>query len=85
MKYLLIALLLSGCSTVVPVKQKFPPAPQVLQEPCFPLKTLGDPSTLSEFTKTVVDNYTLYHGCAAKAASWVQWYQEQKKIFEDIK
>ena len=45
MKYysLLMVLLLTGCATVVPVQQKFPEIPEVLNEKCPALDTINKP------------------------------------------
>ena len=80
---ILLLLLLAGCSTTVPVTQKFPTAPELLQEPCQELKKLtGEKISIIDFTKTVTANYTLYHECSAKNSAWLDWYQKQKRIFE---
>ena len=87
MKYLSIAfvLLLTACTTV-PVARKFPDAPEVLMEKCASLKTIDTESTVfSVLTKTVVGNYTTYHECATKQEGWIEWYNTQKKIFEEVK
>lgn len=77
-------LLLAGCSiTAVPVTPKFPEAPATLQEKCADLKEATEGMSLTEFTKTVVENYVLYHECKIKVEGWNEWYQKQKKIFED--
>lgn len=86
MKYsLLFLLLLSGCSTVVPITAKFPEAPTVLLESCKQLQTLNNDSKLSDVAKSVTFNYTLYYECATKHESFVEWYHKQKQIFEGIK
>lgn len=86
MKYLLpILFLLAGCSTTVPVTQKFPQAPQVLQQPCKPLKEVQKDSNLVELTKVVVENYTEYYMCAETVQGWLDWYTTQKRIFEELK
>lgn len=78
-----LLLLLAGCSTTVPVTQKFPTAPELLQEPCSNLHAItGDRVSIVDYTKTVTANYTLYHECAAKNSAWLDWYQKQKSIFE---
>lgn len=76
-------LLLVGCSTTVPVARKFPDAPDTLLKPCPDLKKIEkkDP-VLSEVIKSVTENYTLYHECALKNESWIEWYNAQKKAFE---
>ena len=80
---LILVVLLAGCSTAVPVTQKFPVAPSLLLESCQNLKQLtGEKISIVDYTKIVTENYTLYHECAAKNASWIDWYQKQKQVFE---
>lgn len=88
MKYILIALalVLTGCaSKPVPITQKFPQAPQQLQEMCVALKPLEKDPKLSDVAKTVSENYTRYHECAIKVIGWTEWYKTQKQIFEETK
>lgn len=81
---LLPLVLLSGCAiTAVPVAPKFPEAPTTLQEKCEALKEVAEDASLTQFTKTVVENYVLYHECSRKVEGWHEWYINQKKIFED--
>ena len=83
-KYLLI-LLLSGCSTVVPVKQEFPTIPEELIKPCKPLETIpGDTTTLSKLMETVAKNYGSRHECASQVDSIREWHQQQKKIYDSV-
>lgn len=85
MKKLLILplFLLAGCSiTAVPATPRFPEAPASLQEKCAELKEATEGMTLTEFTKTVVENYVLYHECSRKVEGWQEWYAKQKAIFE---
>jgi len=85
MKYTLIALLLlCGCTTTVPVVAKFPNVPPELMEKCQELKIISEDAKLSDVTKTVVINYTLYNECSIKIDAWSEWYQTQKKLFESI-
>ena len=78
-------LLTTGCSTTVPVKQKFPDAPNVLMEKCEPLSTIDQPTIVfSEFLKTVTNNYTKHHSCSKIVEAWQQWYTEQKKISDEL-
>ena len=81
-----LVLLLSACSTTVPVVSKFPQAPGTLgQEPCPNLQKLHDESKLSDVAKTVTVNYTEYYTCAVKLEAWQRWYREQKVIYEGLK
>ena len=86
MKYILILLLLAGCTTVVPVKQKFPNATPELMKKCESLKKIeGDKVAITEMLKVIVYNYSLYHECSTKVDGWQDWYNEQKKIFNSVK
>ena len=79
-------LLITGCATTVPVTAKFPDAPILILEKCPQLKKIdGENVSIVDFTKTVTLNYTNYYECAAKSDAWIEWYQAQKKIFEEIK
>lgn len=85
MKLLLLAFILSftACSTVVPVKIPFPEQPQELREQCPQLKPAVS-TDVTEFTKTVVENYEQYHNCQAKVTAWQTWYQQQKQLYEEL-
>lgn len=87
MRVLLLSLLLIGCSTTVPVKPRFPDAPDVLKEKCERLKTVdaNDKVAITEMLKVIVTNYGLYYECSSKVEGWQEWYNNQKKIYEDIK
>ena len=86
MKKLLIVLLLTGCSTTVPVARKFPEVPDVLMVPCPPLSQIKEGTTkLSEVVGVVTDNYFEYHKCSDKHDLWMEWYKAQKEIFDSVK
>ena len=80
-----LAMLVTACSTTVPVTQKFPQAPQELQQPCKSLEQVITNTTLSQLTKTVVNNYSEYHLCSDRVENWQLWYTKQKQIFEELK
>jgi hypothetical protein len=87
MKLLAIALILtlSGCTTVVPVTQKFPEAPGLQsQTRCPQLQKLEANPQLSDVAKTITINYTEYYMCAVKTDAWIEWYAKQKIIFEGL-
>lgn len=75
----------SGCSTTVPVKAKFPEAPERLLTKCPQLEKLGNEVKLSDISKTVTINYTTYYECAVKHDAFIDWYQVQKNIYESVK
>lgn len=80
-----LAILLTACSTTVPVKQKFPEAPKELLEKCPQLETIPQGTTaITDFLKVVVRNYGLYYECSLKVDGWSEWYESQKKIFDEV-
>lgn len=82
---LLSVIFLSACSTVVPVQQKFPELPEPLTQTCKPLQTIeGKTTTLSNLMEIVAKNYATRHECAAQLEAILDWYNRQKKIFEEV-
>jgi len=81
--------LLAGCSIFkqpVPIKPTFPTAAPELMKKCEELKTVvGEKVLITDLLKTVVENYTLYYECSNKVEGWQEWYNEQKKIYENAK
>jgi len=87
MKKLLVLslLVLAGCSSTAPVKQKFPEAPKELLQKCPELKQTEQTEKLSEVLKVVTENYSQYHECKLEVYTWIEWYSTQKQIFESVK
>jgi hypothetical protein len=87
MKLLIVALALSLSACVsVPVERKFPKAPEELMVACPDLKTIPEGTTqLSVVVEAVTTNYGQYQLCQTKTSTWVEWYNEQKKIFDSVK
>jgi hypothetical protein len=84
--FIILAFLATGCSTVVPVTVKFPEAPgNIALTACPQLQKLQEDAKLSDISKTVSINYTTYYECAVKTDAWIEWYQKQKQIFENVK
>ena len=87
-KYCLVAfaIVLAGCgSTPVPVTAKFPEIPSKLLEKCPRLQSLDEKAKLSDVAKTVTQNYTTYYECAVKHDGIVEWYEVQRRIYNNIK
>ena len=85
-KFLIIAaLVLTGCSTVVPVKQEFPSAPDELMSECQNLKLIEPTTKLSDVVSVVTYNYSLYQECQLKTNEWIDWYNKQNSIFKSVK
>jgi len=83
---LLAVLLLSACSTTVPVTAKFPDVPDIIVAPCPDLKKIEtETAALSDISKTITHNYTQYYECAVKVDAFSKWYKEQRAIFESVK
>lgn len=87
MNKILIVLLLivSGCSTVVPVAVKFPNVPLTLMEPPKDLTPLAnDERKLSDLLENANKNYGTYYEIREKLIVWQEWYVEQKKIYDKL-
>lgn len=79
-------MLISGCTTTVPVKPTFPAPVAELMKECPELKKVPPGTTkLSETISVVTSNYGEYHLCRQKVNLWIEWYVEQSKIFNEIK
>ena len=80
-----LALSLSACVSV-PVERTFPKAPEELMAACPDLQLVPAGTTqLSTVLEIITTNYGQYQMCQAKNDTWIQWYNEQKKIFETVK
>lgn len=77
---------LSGCLATAPVKPVFPEAIKDLMTTCPDLKLVPEGTDkLSDTVTVITKNYGQYHECKAKVDSWIEWYIEQKKIYDEIK
>lgn len=89
MKFLsliVLTLVLAGCANTAPVKPKFPDTAAELMVGCPELKeTPAGTTKLSEVVVIITQNYKEYHICRSKVDSWIEWYGQQRKIYEDIK
>lgn len=85
MKWLVIAMALavSGCSFSKRIPD-FPPASERMMQKCPDLALAPNSELLSDLVRTVITNYGEYHKCKALVDAWQDWYQQQKKIYEDI-
>jgi hypothetical protein len=88
MKSLLIiitAIFLTGC-VATPVKRNFPAVPAELIESCKELTKLKEDTTqISELLVVITENYSQYHECKIKNDLWIDWYKQQKQIFDSVK
>jgi hypothetical protein len=81
----IILVLLAGCQSV-PVQRTFPEPVKELMESCPELKsTPADTTKLSDVISIVTQNYGQYHQCRAKVQLWIEWYNEQRSIFNQVK
>lgn len=84
-KYLILSTsILAGCTTV-PVVAKFPQVPESLLAKCPALTTIpSNDTSIVDLTKIVTQNYTTYYECSTKIEGWIEWYNSQKKIFDEV-
>jgi hypothetical protein len=80
---LLLTILLTGC--VTPVARNFPSIPESLKTKCEDLTKTPQTDKLSVVLSVVIKNYGQYQECSAKVDIWIEWYSEQKKIFDSVK
>jgi hypothetical protein len=79
-------LMLPGCSTTVPLKMPWPTVPPSLMEPASDLKPLSaDKKTLTDLIENANDNYSSYYTLKEKYNNWIEWYNMQKSIYENVK
>jgi len=75
-----------GCSTTVPLRQKFPTAPDNL---LIPADNLTPPDTnkrsLTDMLENVNENYGKYYDLQQKYNTWIEWYNSNKKISDGVK
>jgi hypothetical protein len=81
---IILSLLLVGC-TSVPVERHFPEVPQALMVECPALAQTPQGAKFSEVLDIINNNYAEYHQCRAKTQAWIDWYNEQKKTFDEVK
>lgn len=75
---------LTGCLESVPIKHEFPQAIPEIMAACPELSKIPlGTDKLSDLVSVVTSNYGEYHTCRAKVDAWVEWYTEQKKIYEE--
>lgn len=85
--FIILAFLMTGCSTTAPVIMKFPEVPQVLKEPAgklLPLDT-NKKIELNDIIENANENAGKYYELRERYNAWIDWYTEQKKIFELVK
>lgn len=82
---LFVVAMCSGCSTPVPVTQKFPAADPVMMEPAPALVSLPkDTVELDKLIENTAENYGRYHELVRRLELWQTWYTKQKKIFDSV-
>ena len=83
---ILVAIILAGCSTTVPVARKFPEADPYMMEPAAELKTLPpDTVDLDKLITNSTENYGEYRKLVQRYQMWQEWYRQQKELFESVK
>lgn len=75
--------MMTGC--VTPVDRNFPSLPDSLKTKCQDLLDTPNTDKLSIVLTVVTTNYSQYQECSIKVDTWLQWYNDQKKIFDSVK
>jgi hypothetical protein len=70
-------LAMGGCSTAIPLVQRWPAPPCDVTDPA-PLDTLKAGATLTDLMQALNANYGRYHVEASKIRAWNRWYGEQQ-------
>jgi hypothetical protein len=82
-------LLLCACASNGPAPTKtvpFPVAPSDLTQSCPNLDLVDKNTTkLSDALIIVTRNYTEYYECKLKTDEWIEWYNNQKKIWDGLR
>lgn len=82
-KFLLPLILLTGCSTVVPVTMSNPyDFPKSLMEECQEPEILNPESKLSENLKVIIENNTKSTECRITKKALHELIQQRKEIYE---
>lgn len=85
---LTLVMALTGCAFMqkpVPVARNFPAVPDELMQACPDLKSVPEDTTrLSHVLTVVTENYGQFTECQLKVDLWQDWYEKQKKIFNDL-
>ena len=76
---------LRGCSRLGIREEQAIGRGEQAQVACPNLQKLKDDAKLSDVSKTVTINYSTYYECAVKTDAWIEWYQKQQQIFNNIK
>lgn len=82
MKILTIALSLMLVGCAVPVKQKFPEAPDTLLDNPKELIEVPANASSSQVFEVVIKNYGTYYETVNLLKGWQDWYKLQKKNFD---
>ena len=83
MKKVLLVLLLTGCSTIVPVKMENPyDFPQSLMEDCKDPEFINPESKLSETIKVIIENNTRSTECRISKRALSELIQKRKEIYD---
>jgi hypothetical protein len=82
----LLPFLLTGCLATAPVVPKWPNVPKEILESCPDLKTVDATNEkISVILESVTDNYSQYYDCKSKVNDWIEWYNINKKLWNEVK
>jgi hypothetical protein len=81
MKKFIILLLLTSCTTTIPVTNKFPEPPTGLEEAPI-LDSLAYGSKGTDMLKNHTLNTSIYYILKAQYDSWLNWYKKHKELYK---
>ena len=81
-RVIVLCLVLSGCSTTLPLPATFPKAPELMMRPAKLMKMLpGDgPVDPQALMKTVAENYGVCRENAVTLSTLQEWVRDQGKV-----
>jgi len=80
-----IFILLTSCSTTIPVKIPFPNVPIELMDKTDELIMINDNAELSDLIDNANTNYGKYYLLKTKIEAWQYWYTTQKELYGVVK
>ena len=84
----LCAFLVQGCTATTVHVIEMPKAPQILLEPCTPLKAIPIPQSNDDYVNidllmdTLIDNNHNSVMCEIKVDGWIDWYNYNRSVLD---
>ena len=83
-KIYILLLLLVGCQSV-PTKRNFPEPPSDLIVSSKLILLDSNTTKISDLLQSANQNYGSYYILKAKNDAWIEWYKQQKNIWNSVK